>query len=132
MDNLTAEQRSRNMSRIRSSGTKLEKRFFRLLDDNAVRYSMHPDIFGKPDCQIGDKVLVFVDSDFWHGWNFTRWKNRLPREYWVSKIESNRKRDARKFRTLRRRGYRVLRIWGHSLNDPGTVIARITSALADT
>ncbi len=132
MDNLTREQRSRTMSRIRSSGTRLEQRFFLLLRENDIQYAMHPDIYGKPDCQIGDNLLIFVDSDFWHGWNFSRWRSRLPQEYWVAKIERNRKRDASKFRALRRRGYKVLRIWSHELSTPHKVIDRITSAMAAT
>lgn len=132
MDNLTKEQRSYNMSRVRSSGTKLEQRFFKLLDDNGIDYSMHPKIFGKPDCQIGDRLLVFIDSDFWHGWYFKRWKDRLPQEYWVEKIERNMKRDVKKFRILRGNGYKVLRIWDHNLKDPKKIIERINSVLADT
>jgi len=93
---------------------------------------MHPKIFGKPDCQIGDRLLVFIDSDFWHGWYFKRWKDRLPQEYWVEKIEKNMKRDVKKFGILRRNGYKVLRIWGHNLKDPEKIIERINSVLADT
>jgi DNA mismatch endonuclease (patch repair protein) len=125
MDNLTKEQRHLNMSRIRSSGTKLEQKIFQILDENNIPYTKYPRLYGKPDCQIGEKLLVFIDSDFWHGWHFKHWKSRLPQMYWVEKIERNIRRDTKKFRLLRRQGYTVLRIWEHSLKQPQKVIDRI-------
>jgi DNA mismatch endonuclease Vsr len=125
MDNLTKEQRHLNMSRIRSFGTKLELKFFEILNKNNIPYVKYPKLYGKPDCQIGDKLLVFIDSDFWHGWHFNQWKSRLPQEYWVEKIERNLKRDRKKFRVLRKQGYKVLRIWGHNLKHQGKVVKKI-------
>lgn len=115
MDNLTPSQRSFNMSRIRSSDTNLEQKFFSLLDEQKIKFLRHPKIYGKPDCQIGKKLLIFIDSDFWHGWQFPRWKNRLPQKYWVGKIENNIKRDSKKFRILKKSGYKVIRIWEHQI-----------------
>lgn len=118
------------MSRIRSSGTKLELKFFKILDKNNVIYITFPKLYGKPDCQIGDKILVFVDSDFWHGWHFSQWKNRLPQTYWVEKIERNIKRDRKKFRFLRKQGYTVLRIWEHSLKNRDRLILKIKQTIS--
>jgi DNA mismatch endonuclease, patch repair protein len=131
MDNLTIEQRHLNMSRIRSSGTKLELKFFQLLDSNNIAYVKFPKLYGKPDCQIGEKLLVFVDSDFWHGWHFKQWKNRLPQVYWVEKIERNIKRDRKKFRMLRKQGYAVLRVWEHSLKHQKKVVIKIKQTMSD-
>ena len=117
MDNLTKEQRKLNMSRIRSTGTKFELKFFKLLEDNDIHFFKYPKLFGKPDCQIGGNILVFVDSDFWHGWFFNRWKDRLPKDYWAAKIEGNILRDRRKFQRLRKEGYLILRIWGHDIKN---------------
>jgi DNA mismatch endonuclease (patch repair protein) len=89
MDNLTIEQRRLNMSRIKSKGTKLELKFFKILDDNRISHVKFPNLYGKPDCQIGENILIFVDSDFWHGWHFSQWRDRLPKVYWVEKIERN-------------------------------------------
>ncbi|MFA6518893.1 MAG: very short patch repair endonuclease [Candidatus Shapirobacteria bacterium] len=114
MDNLIKEQRSLNMSRIKSSNTKLEQKFFKLLNERHIDYIDHPNLFGKPDCQINN-VLIFIDSDFWHGWNFKRWKERLPKEYWRLKIARNINRDHHKFRKLKDEGYVVIRIWEHNL-----------------
>lgn len=129
MDNLTKEQRSYNMSRIRSTDTKIEQAFFKLLDDNKISYVRHPKIFGKPDCQIKEKILIFVESDFWHGWRFKQWRDRLPQEYWVNKIERNIKRDKNKFRKLRKEGFIVVRIWGHQLKNKDKVISKMKTII---
>lgn len=129
MDNLTKPQRSYNMSQIRSTNTQLELKFFNLLDSNKIPYTKYPKVFGKPDCQLGKEILIFVDSDFWHGWNFSRWKNRMPQAYWVSKIENNIKRDRSKFRTLRKLDYSVIRVWEHELKTPQKVIDKIQQYL---
>jgi DNA mismatch endonuclease (patch repair protein) len=129
MDNLTKEQRRLNMSRIRSTGTRLELKFFQLLDQQRIEYVKYPKLYGKPDCQIGEKLLIFIDSDFWHGWHFQQWKSRLPQIYWVEKIERNIKRDRKKFRLLRAQGYIVLRIWGHSLKNPEKLVQKIKLGL---
>lgn len=129
-DKHTPQQRSYNMPRIRSTNTQLEQLFFNLLDDNGIAYERHPKLYGKPDCMIQKDILIFVDSDFWHGWHFSKWKERLPKEYWVEKIERNIKRDYQKFRTLRGQGYTVIRIWEHTLkDDPDRVIGLIRKAI---
>ena len=126
MDNLTKEQRSYNMSRIRSFNTKLEQKFFNLLNEQGIKYKKYPKIYGNPDCQLRNKVLIFIDSDFWHGWHFNRWKARLPKKYWISKIEGNIIRDKKKFRKLRKMGYSIVRIWGHQLqNHPTLTIKKL-------
>lgn len=130
-DRHTPEQRSYNMSRIRSTNTQLEQMFFKLLADNDIKFATHPKIFGKPDCIIEPNILVFVDSDFWHGWHFSQWRDRLPKEYWVEKIEKNMRRDIQKFRTLRSEGYTVIRIWEHTLkSNQDKVVNLITKAMS--
>jgi len=70
---------------------------------------------GRPDMVFaGIKVLVFIDGDFWHGWQFPRWRTRLS-PFWQAKIERNRKRDVRNFAKLRRAGWTIVRIWEHEI-----------------
>lgn len=125
MDNLTQAQRSYNMSQIKSKNTKIEQKFFKILDENNIAYIKHPILFGKPDCQIKDNILIFINSDFWHGWHFTQWKNRLPKIYWREKIDNNIKRDKKKYKILKKMGYKVIRIWSHQLTFPKKVIRLI-------
>ncbi|MDE1970238.1 MAG: very short patch repair endonuclease [Patescibacteria group bacterium] len=115
-DKLSKEKRSVLMSKIRSEHTDFEKRFFSLLRKSlGVKFETHQrDIKGKPDVVFGKKKLcVFLDSDFWHGWQYPRWKHLLKNEFWRNKIESNRTRDRRTTQYLRSNGWEVLRIWGH-------------------
>ena len=52
---------------------------------------------GKPDFVfIKARVVVFVDGDFWHGWRYPLWKQKLS-DYWQKKIERNRHRDRYNF-----------------------------------
>lgn len=59
--------------------------------------------------------VIFVDSNFWHGWQYPKWKKKLTSNFWINKIESNRRRDRRNNRTLKKMGWRVIRIWEHQL-----------------
>lgn len=84
------------------------------------------DLPGRPDILFREAgVAVFVDGDFWHGWRFPIWKDKLS-EKWEAKIEANRRRDARNFRRLRREGWQVVRIWEHQVErDIAACVARI-------
>ncbi len=115
-DNMTPEQRSRTMSRIRARDTKPELTVRRLLHGRGLRYRTHvAGLPGKPDMVFsGARVAVFIDGDFWHGWRFSTWSGGLA-PYWREKIERNMKRDARNFRTLRRGGWTVIRLWEHEI-----------------
>jgi DNA mismatch endonuclease (patch repair protein) len=50
--------------------------------------------------------------------------------YWGPKIAANAARDLASNRALRMHGWRVLRIWEHSLKHPDRVSARLNAALA--
>jgi len=131
MDNLTKEQRHRNMSNIRSRDTNIEKCIFTLLNARRVKYKKHYNIYGKPDIVFPHyKTAVFLDSDFWHGWRFPQWKNRLPKVYWRKKIENNIRRDKNNFSKLRSRGWKVIRLWGHQIkSNPELCCDRIIDAV---
>src|SRR5258706_5756477 len=76
------------------------------------------------------RIAVFVDGCFWHG---CRWHCRMPKTrkaFWTAKIACNRDRDRAVGVLLRKRGWRVLRVWEHSLREPAAVIRKFQSALA--
>ena len=130
-DNLTPEQRSFTMSRIRSKDTSLELTIRKLLHFRGLRFRKHKDgLPGRPDLVFpGARVAVFVDGDFWHGWQFPRWKQKLT-PYWKMKIEGNRRRDQRNFQRLRRAGWEVIRIWEHEVRiDAESCVDRIEEAV---
>jgi DNA mismatch endonuclease (patch repair protein) len=130
-DHLTPERRSWNMSRIRGMNTAPEREIRRRVYARGLRYTTHVmSLPGRPDLVFArEKLVVFVDGDFWHGWRFPTWCHRLA-PYWKAKIERNRKRDVRNFRRLRRAGWTVLRIWEHEVKaDADRCVDRVVLTL---
>lgn len=130
-DRLTPAQRSYCMSRIRGFNSKIEVLIRTELDRLGVAYEANVMALpGRPDLVFTDvKLIVFVDGDFWHGYRYPAWKRRLS-PYWKSKIERNRRRDRLNHAKLRRRGWRVMRLWSHQVqNDLQLCINRIRSRL---
>jgi DNA mismatch endonuclease (patch repair protein) len=134
-DWLSREQRSHNMSSIRSKGNvTTERAFLQLLRDGRISgWRRHANLPGRPDFVFrSSRVAVFVDGCFWHGCPRCY---RLPednRTYWRDKVLSNRRRDLLRTRELRSHNWRVLRIWEHSLKSPvgrTSVLARLTRVL---
>ena len=116
-DIFSREKRSDVMSRIKSKNSKTEKEVFSFLRKNKVYFQKHPrKIFGRPDISIPTrKIAVFIDSDFWHGWQYPKWEHKITSPFWRKKLESNRRRDKLVTRRLRKEGYSVLRVWSHQL-----------------
>jgi len=101
------------MSRIRSKGTKPELIFARHLRKNKIYFTQNDNrIFGSPDFVFRKKrIVVFIDSDFWH---VNPKKFAMPKtneEYWIKKLERNMLRDKKVNKHLRNDGWRVLRFW---------------------
>ena len=129
-DIMSPETRSRVMSRIKGQGTQPEKAVMAELRRRKIYFATHAkELPGRPDIVFRRiKMAVFIDGDFWHGWRFPLWKHKLS-EKWQEKISATRERDQRKFRKLRRLGWKVLRIWEHEIErDPEECVDRILSA----
>lgn len=132
-DNLTVHERSRRMSFIRSKSTKFEQNFIDLLKKQTRKTFTVNDVsvLGKPDIVFKKRmVCVFLDSNFWHGWQYPRWKHLLKNDFWRDKIERNRKRDKKVTRKLRTEGWIVLRFWEHQLKkDQFTCVKKVMDSL---
>lgn len=117
-DRLSKEKRSLIMSRIRSKNTKVEISVFRELRKRGIYFQKHyKKAIGNPDIALPrKKKAIFIDGDFWHGYNFIELKKRLPKKYWLKKIENNINRDSNNNLQLKENGWEVLRIWEHSIN----------------
>src|SRR5688500_1189546 len=95
----TKEQRSFNMSRIRSGNTKPEMVVRRFLHAQGFRYKLNDNkLPGKPDIVLPKyKTIIFVHGCFWHGHNRCKYfvipKTRTS--WWDKKITSNKLRDAK-------------------------------------
>jgi len=130
-DIFSKTKRSQIMSQIRGKNTKLEVFVFKELVKKGVQFRRHYSAAeGCPDIAIPSaKKAVFIDSDFWHGWQFPRWRSKLSSQFWVNKIEKNRKRDRQVSANLRRQGWEVLRVWSHELKTSGKGLGRICAFL---
>lgn len=132
-DRLSPAQRSSLMARIRSKDTGIELVLRSGLHRRGYRFRKHVRaLAGCPDIVFPkERVAIFVDGDFWHGYRFARWQHTLP-PFWQQKIENNRRRDRRNFAKLRRAGWKVVRIWGHELkHSPSACIDRIAELLTE-
>lgn len=116
-DVFSKQKRSEIMSKIRGKNTKVEVLVFRELRRRGIYFQKHyKRAPGNPDIALPrKKIAVFIDGDFWHGYRYGKIKNRLPKVYWRAKIEANILRDNRNRRTLRKMGWRVLRVWEHQI-----------------
>lgn len=71
---------------------------------------------GSPDFIFrARRIAVFVDGCFWHGCPEHYTIPATNADFWRKKREDNVARDRRVDLELRRRGWRVLRIWEHEL-----------------
>ena len=115
MDNLTKEQRRKNMQAIRNKDTSIEIKLRKALWHQGIRYRKnYAGLPGKPDIVLTKyKIAVFCDSDFWHGydWENSRHKIKSNHEYWIPKIERNMARDKEINRCLEEQGWFVIRFW---------------------
>ena len=131
MDHVPKKVRSKIMAAIHSRGnTTTELPLAKLLWAAGLRgYRKHWPVAGKPDfAWPGKRVAVFVDGCFWHGCH-CKYLPRTNRKFWRNKIETNKRRDRRVSKTLRREGWRVIRIKECALRKP-SVLARIANAVA--
>ncbi|MFZ4733440.1 MAG: very short patch repair endonuclease [Pirellulales bacterium] len=126
-DIVTAAKRREMMQAVRRSGTDIE-----LIVRRAVFALGHrgranaPSLQGRPDlANQRAKWAIFVHGCFWHGHRNCRTtkggpQGRIPVRnggFWEAKIASNRERDARKAKELRRLGFRVLTLWECDVRD---------------
>jgi DNA mismatch endonuclease (patch repair protein) len=131
-DVVTPATRSRIMSRVRAKNTKPEIALRQALWAAGLRgWRCHVrDVPGTPDIAWRvRRVVVFVDSAWWHS-HPSRWQpGRLPGN-WDKKIQSNRERDERVNAQLREGGWTVVRIWDFELRrDLAGCVERVETAI---
>jgi len=127
---------SYNMSRVRATGSKIEKMMLAGIRKAGMKkYRKNTsEVYGKPDFSWKEyKVAVFCDSDFWHGYKWgKKFKDsfKVRKKFWVNKIQSNMQRDKRVNRKLAEEGWKVLRFWEHEImRSPEKCILKIEKAM---
>lgn len=125
-DVFSKAKRSEVMSRIRARGNRdTELRMIALFRAAGIRgWRRGHAAFGKPDFVFPrDRLVVFVDGCFWHGCPKPKHapmpKNRA--EWWAAKLTRNKDRDLLVTRTLRKQGWKVVRVWECDLSPKNWV-----------
>jgi|SRR5690625_1119477 len=126
-DTITKEQRRKNMQAIKSI-SKLEGIVSRKLWNEGYRFRRNTkDLFGKPDISIKKyKVVVFIDSCFWHQCPHHGNMPKTNREFWQRKLNRNIERDKEVNQYYRENGWSLKRVWEHEVKrDLDKVIGEI-------
>lgn len=138
MDDLTPEQRKKNMQHIRSKNTEIECILRKALWKKGYRYRKHyTKIPGKPDIVLTKyKIAIFCDGEFFHGKDWKVQRKRIEKsnnsDYWIMKIERNINRDEDVNRRLKAMGWVVLRFWGNDIKkNTESCIKTIEEAVFD-
>lgn len=114
-DIVSPEQRSRNMSAIRSKNTKPEIYFRKLLFSRGYRYSLNSNqVPGHPDIYLKKyHTAVFIHGCFWHRHDGCKYaytpKSRI--EFWMKKFAANQRRDHEVTRELSAKHIKQLIVW---------------------
>jgi len=127
-DKFDKQTRSAIMSKIKDKNTSLEVNFRKLLWRKGLkRYRIHYNLPGKPDIVfVSRKIVMFLDGDFWHGYNWKKLGKIPPKKYWQGKIQKNIDRAKRYNKQLKRDGWIVLRFWEHDIKkNPEKCIKKI-------
>ena len=135
-DVFTKAKRSAVMALIHSHGNRAtELRLIALMREHGITgWRRNAPVFGKPDFVFRrERVALFVDGCFWHGCPRHATMPANNRAFWKAKLARNSKRDREVTRTLRKAGWRVVRMWEYALARPRvratlTLIARALAA----
>lgn len=132
VDNISKEHRQKAMRSVKSKGTSLEIKVSKLLWKNGFHYRKNvKNLFGKPDfANKSRKVVIFIDSCFWHGCPL---HCRIPAsniEYWKSKIQRNKTRDKNVTSFYKENGWKIFRIWEHDIKiNPEEAVNKLLDEL---
>ncbi|MBK0402721.1 very short patch repair endonuclease [Adhaeribacter sp. BT258] len=115
----TTKERSLLMAKIKGKNTKPELALRKGLWNAGFRYRVnYSKLPGKPDMVSKKyKVAIFVDGEFWHGYNWQKEKKSIKANsgYWIPKIQRNMQRDQENNEKLELLGYKVFRFWEHEI-----------------
>ena len=110
-----SEQRSRNMSAIKSKNTKPEIKVRKVLHSMGYRFRLHSkDLPGSPDIVLPKyKTVIFVHGCFWHRHKNCKYAStpKTRQEFWNEKFTENIKRDSEIQDKIKKLNWRSVVIW---------------------
>lgn len=134
-DRFSKAIRSNIMRHVRRSGNKTtELRMISILRAAGITgWRRHWPLEGRPDFAFPARGLaVFVDGCFWHGCPRCYTAPASNKLFWRRKLLRNKLRDITVGKSLHTDGWRVLRFWECTLNNPRAVVRRMRRALASS
>lgn len=128
-DMMTTEQRRKNMQAIKSISL-LEEIVSKELWKNGLRFRRNTkSLLGKPDISIKKyKVVIFIDSCFWHQCPLHGNMPKSNIEYWQKKLNRNKNRDKEVNDYYNNAGWNIKRIWEHEIKKD---LDRVINELSD-
>jgi DNA mismatch endonuclease (patch repair protein) len=125
--------RSSIMRAVKSVNTKPEMAVRRIVHAMGYRYRLHrADLPGKPDLVFpARRSVIFVHGCWWHGHDCKRGarETKTNRDYWIAKIDRNRKRDIASKQALEALSWRPLIIWECEIRNVDELSNRLLSFL---
>ena len=110
-----SEQRSSNMSAIKSKNTKPEIKVRKILHSMGYRFRLHSkDLPGSPDIVLPKyKTVIFVHGCFWHRHENCKYAStpKTRKEFWNKKFTENKKRDSEIQEKIKILDWRSVVIW---------------------
>ena len=110
-----SEQRSRNMSAIKSKNTKPEIKVRKVLHSMGYRFRLHSkDLPGSPDIVLPKhKTVIFVHGCFWHRHENCKYAStpKIRQEFWNKKFKTNIERDLEIQDKIKNLDWRSVVIW---------------------
>jgi len=116
-----SEQRSRNMSAIKSKNTKPEIAVRKVLHSMGYRFRLHrKDLPGSPDIVLPKyKTVIFVHGCFWHRHQNCKYAStpKTRQEFWNKKFNENINRDKINQENLSSKGWKIIIVWECEIKD---------------
>jgi DNA mismatch endonuclease (patch repair protein) len=129
-----SEQRSRNMSAIKSKNTKPEITVRKLLHSMGYRFRLHKkDLPGSPDIVLPKyKTVIFVHGCFWHRHQNCKYASnpKTRREFWEKKFKENIERDKKTQEKLKNLGWKTNIVWECEVKNREILILKLEEILS--
>ncbi len=113
------------MAAIHSKNTAPELTLRRALWKKGYRYRVN---YGNEKIDVAfplKKIAIFVDGCFWHSCPIHSHLPKSNQEYWIPKLERNRKRDKVNTEKLEKEGWKVIRFWEHEMDNLDKLIEQV-------
>lgn len=110
---------NKGIKKVRSKDTKIEMKVRKTLWNKGLRYRKnYKELIGTPDIAFpNQKLVIFLDSCFWHGCPLHFREPKSNQKFWQDKIKRNRERDAEQTEHYVCQGWVILRFWEHEIDS---------------